>query len=478
MRTRPARILIVDDDLEVRWALRSLVEQEGLEALESGDGDDALKIVRLQSPDVVLLDIRMQGIDGIEVLGRLRKMDGNLPVIMITAFGNIKDAVRTMKSGAYDYLTKPFENELVLLTIRRALEGRHLKRRLGVLDTHAEEHSSLQEMMGRSQAICKLEAEVALVAPTDFTVLVTGETGTGKELVARAIHALSPRVSGRMVTVNCGAIPETLIESELFGHEKGAFTDARVRKQGLLELADRGSLFLDEIGEMSTNLQVKLLKVLESMSFRRVGGTRDLNVQVRIISATNQDLSRMVAEGRFREDLFYRLMVVPIRMPSLRERREDIPLLAEHYIEHFSRAFRKRFKGVRPEAMAILSEYPWPGNIRELRNLFERTILLEDGEWIESHHLKLGVESVGGRRGGRLVDRLREVLEEGRLGTDGVPFEAWIEEIERGLISRAFEAAAGNQTRTAEILQTTRDKLRYRMKQYGMRENQAFTPRQ
>jgi DNA-binding NtrC family response regulator len=238
----------------------------------------------------------------------------------------------------------------------------------------------------------------------------------------------------------------------------------------LLELADRGSIFLDEIGEMTMNLQVKLLKVLESMTFRRVGGTRDIKVSVRILSASNQDLSRMVSEGRFREDLYYRLMVVPIRMPSLRERREDIPSLSDHFVRSFAKAFRKRFRGVRPEALAKLYEYPWPGNIRELRNVFERTVLLEDGEWIEPQHLKLGIESTAGRRGGDLLESIREVLVEGRVDPAGIPFEQWVEELERGLILRAFDASGGNQTRTAEMLQTTRDKLRYRMKQYGLRE--------
>lgn len=463
MRTRPARILIVDDDLEVRWALRSLVEQEGLEALESGDGDDALKIVRLQSPDVVLLDIRMQGIDGIEVLGRLRKMDGNLPVIMITAFGNIKDAVRTVKSGAYDYLTKPFENELVLLTIRRALEGRHLKRRLGVLDTHAEEHSSLQEMMGRSQAICKLEAEVALVAPTGFTVLVTGETGTGKELVARAIHASSPRVSGRMVTVNCGAIPETLIESELFGHEKGAFTGADRTTRGKFEAAASGTLFLDEISSLPLSMQSRLLRVLEERRFYAIGGTKEIKADARIIAATNMDLFT-ADPAIFRPDLFHRLSGYVIHVPSLRLRKEDIIFLSKRFLDLTNQELGKSIRGFTETVVAMLLAYDWPGNVRELRNVIRKAVLVAD-DVIDAIHLgSMRTNGVGIPGRGSL----------GRVAADNASLKDIVRRstvaVEREVIIQVLRESRWNKAKAARLLQIDYKTMLTKLKKYMILE--------
>jgi DNA-binding NtrC family response regulator len=466
-----ATILIVDDQESLRHFLAKSLQEDGYAIQTAGTIAEGWTHVTQEGADLVLLDMRLPDGLGLTMLEQLHLREPDLPVIVMTAFGEVQTAVAAMKAGAYDFLTKPFDLEELRVLCVKALESARAFRELSHRRRNEKERYAREFVRGVSPAIRAVYDIAEKVAVSDTTsVLIQGESGTGKQVIARYIHDMGPLADGPFLEINCAAIPRELLETELFGHEKGAFTDARARKQGLLELADRGSVFLDEIGEMSMNLQVKLLKVLESMTFRRVGGTRDISVSVRILSATNQDLSRMVAEGRFREDLYYRLMVVPIRMPSLRERREDIPLLAEHYIKSFGRAFRKHFRGIRPEALSKLYEYAWPGNIRELRNVFERTVLLEDGDWIEPHHLKLGVESTTGRRGGTLVESIREVLVEGRMDPAGIPFEQWIEEIERGLILRAFDASGGNQTRTAEMLQTTRDKLRYRMKQYGLRE--------
>lgn len=465
-----ASILIVEDQESLRHFLTRSFSEEGYAVHAAGTIAEAWEKLNQEEADLVLLDIRLPDGLGLNLLEELHVREPDRPVIIMTAYGEIQTAVAAMKAGAFDFITKPFELEEIRVLAAKALESARVVRELTHRRRREKERYAQEFVRGESASIRAVYEIAEKVAASDTTsVLIQGESGTGKQVIARYIHDMGPLAEGPFLEINCAAIPRELLETELFGHEKGAFTDARARKQGLLELADRGSLFLDEIGEMSTNLQVKMLKVLESMTFRRVGGTRDLSVQVRIISATNQDLSKMVAEGRFREDLFYRLMVVPIRMPALRERREDIPLLAEHYMHHFSRTFRKRFRRITPPAMAILKEYAWPGNIRELRNLFERTILLEDGEQIDAHHLKLGVETGTGARETGLLESIHAVLAEGRMEASGIPFEDWIEQIERGLIERAFQASGGNQTRAAELLQTTRDKLRYRMKQYAQR---------
>jgi two-component system nitrogen regulation response regulator GlnG len=471
MRTRPAQILIVDDDREVRWALRSLVEQEGMEALEAGDGEDALKIVRLQSPDVVLLDIRMPGIDGIEVLGRLRKMDGDLPVIMITAFGSIKDAVRTVKSGGHDYLTKPFENELVLLTIRRALKERQLKRRLRVLETHAEEHFSLQEMMGRSQAICNLEAEVNLVAPTDFTVLVTGETGTGKELVARAIHASSHRVSGRMVAVNCGAIPETLIESELFGYEKGAFTGADRTTRGKFEAAASGTLFLDEISSLPLSMQSRLLRVLEERRFYAIGGTKEIKVDVRIIAASNKDLFT-ANPAIFRPDLFHRLSGYAIHVPPLRSRRDDLIFLAKRFLDLTNQELGKSIRGFTETAVAMLLACDWPGNVRELRNAIRQAVLLAD-DVIDARHL-------GSLRTNSVVIQVREsphMVDAGNISLKDIVRRSTIA-VEREVITKVLRKSQWNKAEAARFLKIDYKTMLTKLKTYMISERREDDDRQ
>ncbi len=466
-----ASIIVIDDQESLRHFLSRSFEEDGYRVRTAGTLAEGWDVWVKEGADLVLLDLRLPDGSGLDLLARLRERDPELPVILMTAYGEVQTAVAAMKAGAHDFLIKPVNLDQLKLLCRKALDSARAFRELSHRRRDERERYERDFVRGTSPAIRAVYEIAEKVATSDTTsVLIQGESGTGKQVIAHYIHDTGPLCDGPFLEINCAAIPRELLESELFGHEKGAFTDARARKQGLLEMADGGSLFLDEIGEMSPGLQVKILKVLEDMTFRRVGGTRDINVTVRIISATNQDLGRMVAEGRFREDLYYRLMVVPIHMPALRERREDIPLLAEHFVHTFAKSFRKRFRAIRPQAVAKLLEYPWPGNIRELRNVFERTVLLEDGEYVEPGQLKLGVEATGRGRGGDLLDSLRASLVEGRIDAEGVPLEEWVEEIERGLIARAFEISGGNQTRAAELLRTTRDKLRYRMKQYGLRE--------
>jgi DNA-binding NtrC family response regulator len=373
-----------------------------------------------------------------------------------------------MKLGAFDYLNKPLTLDQILVLAEKGLESQRVLRELSHFRTKRKEAFFKEFVKGTSPAINRVYQIAEQLAQSDTTtVLIEGESGTGKELVANFIHECSTRRDKPFLEINCAAIPRELLESELFGHEKGAFTDARIRKQGLLELANEGTLFLDEVGEMSLNLQVKLLRVLERMTFRRVGGTKDISVSVRIISATNRDLQRCVTEGTFREDLYYRLKVVPIYVPSLKERKEDIPLLAMHFLRQFNQAFGKGFSGVTPEAEARLLAYHWPGNIRELRNLFERLVLLEDAEFVDVEHLT-GAFDRRQEQGQELAAQLDEILSAPGFPDGGIQFESLMESIERALITKASESTRWNQSRTAELLNLKRDKLRYRMKTYGL----------
>ncbi len=457
-------ILIVDDQESIRHFLEKALREDGHEVRCAADGRQALALFDEQDPDLVLLDLRLPDTTGLKLLTQFRERVLDLPVIMMTAFADVETAVQAMKQGAYDYLTKPVNLEQVRMVCVKALETVRTARELEHHRRIERDRYAQHFVRGISSRIQAVYDVVEKVAASDSTsVLITGESGTGKQIIANLIHAQGPRESKPFLEINCAAIPKELLESELFGHEKGAFTDARTQKQGLLELASGGSLFLDEVGEMSLNLQVKVLKVLENLTFRRVGGTRDIRVNVRIISATNQDLETMLHQGTFREDLYYRLMVVPIHMPALRERREDIPLLARHYVEHFARLFSKRFRRISAEAEQRLGEYPWPGNIRELRNVIERTVLLEDGEVVEAAQLRLGAPSSGGHAES-LLETLHRILVEGIVDPEGIPFEDLLARVERGLILRASEASGWNQSRSAELLHVKRDKLRYRMR--------------
>ena len=411
-----------------------------------------------------------------QVLERIRAQWPEQIVVMLTGEPDHETAIQAMRLGARDYLTKgkPIREEL-LLVLDRELSAQRLGREV---QHHREQKSqkfSRDFVRGQSPSMQQVYTVVEQVAQSDSTsVLIEGESGTGKELIAHWIHELSARRDKPMLEVNCAAIPRELLESELFGHEKGAFTDARQQKQGLLELANGGTLFLDEVGEMSLTIQVKLLRVLERMTFKRVGGTKDITVSVRVISATNQNLETMVREQRFREDLFYRLKVVPIRVPPLRERREDILPLARHFLAQFNRLFGKTFATIDSGAEQILLSYPWPGNIRELRNLFERIVLLSQGDRIVMQHLTAAIAPAPTSvRADSSLNTLRSVLEAGQIPEGGFDLEGTLGRIERDIIQRALDRSGGNQSRTANLLQMKRDKLRYRMKLYGFQDTPA-----
>ena len=465
-------VLVIDDDETIRHFLPRELKAEGYQVLTADSGRAGLQILEKEPVDLVLLDIRMPDLSGIQVLERIRQQWPDQVVVMLTGEPDHETAVQAMRLGARDYLTKgkPIREEL-LLVLNRELTSQRLGREV---QHHRQEKSqkfSREFVRGQSQAMQAVYTIVDQVAQSDSTsVLIEGESGTGKELIAHWIHELSARREKPMLEVNCAAIPRELLESELFGHEKGAFTDARQQKQGLLELANGGTLFLDEVGEMSLTIQVKLLRVLERMTFKRVGGTKDITVSVRVISATNQNLESMVREQRFREDLFYRLKVVPIRVPPLRERREDILPLARHFLAQFNRQFGKSFATIEPGAEQILVSYPWPGNIRELRNLFERIVLLSQGVRIQPQHLTAAIAPAPSRTDVSSLTVLRGILEAGQIPEGGFDLEGTLGGIERDIIRRALDRSGGNQSKTAEVLQMKRDKLRYRMKLYGFQD--------
>jgi len=464
-----ANILVVDDQDSIRHFVTKSLEEEGYAVRDCASIREAREALSHDLPDLAVLDLKLPDGTGIELLKEIKRMQSEVPVILMTAFGELETAVEAMSAGAFWFVKKPFQTEELLALAARALESQKVWLELKRLRHHAfADEDYLHSSSPRMQEAYAIAEQVALGDNT--SVLIEGESGTGKEYFANLIHRMSARHDKPFVEINCAAIPSELLESELFGHEKGAFTDARSQKQGLMELATGGTLFLDEIGEMSPMLQVKLLRVLERRTFKRVGGTKDISVNIRIISATNQDLERMVGEGTFREDLYYRLKVVPLFVPPLRERHEDILPLSQLFLERFAKQFKKSFKSISPEAERVLLEYPWPGNIRELKNLFERTVLLENGATLEPAHLKLAArartteETTLGRR-------IDEALAAGPLPPSGIPFEQLVEDLERALITRASCATKWNQSRTAEVLNLKRDKLRYRMKLYQIDSN-------
>jgi len=477
---RPARtegempsshVLVVDDEHAIRHFVQCALADAGYHVTIAANGEEAMGKFKSEGPDLVVLDMKLPDADGLDLLAQMKQESPDTPVILITAVADVKKAVEAMKRGAFYFLRKPLALDELEGLVREGLEKRRLKLEVDVLRQKVwQEEGVVRCLSPRMAQVYQIVEQVARGENT--SVLIEGESGTGKEHIARNIHKLSQRSTKPFLEINCAAIPRDLLESELFGHEKGAFTDARAQKQGLLELAHGGTLFLDEVGEMSITLQVKLLRVLERMTFKRVGGVKDISVSVRIISATNQNLEKRVREGGFREDLFYRLKVVPIYVPPLRERREDILPLALHFMHQFNMAFKKDFLRITPEAERTLLEYPWPGNIRELRNLMERMILLETGDELNLQHLQLGTgggtRSSRGGTGNDLADRISDVLSTPGIPSSGIPCEGILEELERALIAKATEASNGNQSRTAELLQMKRDKLRYRMKLYRL----------
>jgi DNA-binding NtrC family response regulator len=446
----PGRILVVDDDRLIRWSLCERLEAEGHAVVEAEDGESAVAAFD-GAVDAVLLDYRLPDADGLEVLRRLRAIDSDVPIIMITAHSSVDHAVRSMKLGAFHYLVKPFELDEAVLMIERAQEMTRLRRSVRALASD-KEAARMASIVGESEPMRKIKELIPRVAASPAsTVLVTGESGTGKDLVARAIHRLSPRADEPFVNITCSALPSALLESELFGHERGAFTDAKVRKQGLLEQASGGTVFLDEIGEMEMALQAKLLRFLEERTFRPVGGTAEVQADVRVVAATNVDLQKAVREGAFREDLYYRLAVVTLHLPPLRERIGDIDLLVAYLVSRFNREFGKHVRSLSRTALQLLRTHPWPGNVRELRNAIERAILLAEAETLEADDFAFLRETA--------VDETQFQLPAG--GVD-------IRDLERSLVEQALERTSGNQTHAARLLGMNRDQIRYRMQRYGL----------
>ena len=451
------RILVVDDEYLIRWSLQQDLAKEGYEVLVAESGEEALRVVRETPPDMVLLDIQLPGMDGVKTLGEIKKLYPEIVVIMITAYAMVDTAVAAMKLGAHDYINKPYNLEGVKLSIRKGLETNRLKGEVQRLREQQHGRFGVNTIIAESPSMRQvLEIVKRVAASNATTVLLLGESGTGKDLVAKAIHYSSARAEKPFMAVNCASLPEHLLESELFGHERGAYTDAKGMKKGLFELADEGTLFLDEIGEMRADLQAKLLRVIEEKSFRRVGGVKDIQVDVRILAASNKDLEAERAAGRFRDDLYYRLKVVPITLSPLRERREDIRPLARHYIQRFNQEFGKEMAGLSAGAEKAMLGYSWPGNVRELKNVMERAFILESGETVEASDLPPEIFGGSGPAGGSPP------------GFDLPPEGISMEKMEEDLVRKALAQTGGNQTRAARLLDISRDSLRYRMKKMGL----------
>ena len=447
-------ILVVDDEPNVRESFR-LVLEDAYEVIDVPDGARALDAVRASPVDLVLLDIRLPEMDGIEVLERLKALDEGVEVILVTAVKTVRTAVAAMKLGAFDYVTKPFDEDELLSLVRRALQKRSLEREVTFLRGELARQHDREDIVGEHPEMQKLSRLITQVARTTTTVLITGESGTGKELIARAIHHRGPRRDKPFVPVNPAAIPESLVESELFGHEKGAFTGAHQRKLGRFELAQGGTLFLDEIGLLRPEVQAKLLRVLQEREIERVGGTHAIKIDVRIVAATNLDLKRAVASGAFREDLFYRLNVVPITVPPLRERIEDLPLLVDHFIRRYNHECNKRIEALTPDALAALASYMWPGNVRELQNIVERTVVLVDGPLISAADLPLDL-TISPTRPGSTSDKRRVDLNEAS------------DRFERLIVQRVLEEARGNVSEAARVLGLHRNSLKVKLARWKM----------
>jgi two-component system, NtrC family, response regulator AtoC len=446
-------ILVVDDEQLIRWSLVSRLSEEGYRMLEAESGAEALKRVR-EGVDLVLLDFRLPDADGLAVLKQIKEIDPETLVILLTGHGSVDTAVEAMKQGAYHFASKPFNLDEIVILVEKALETTSLRREVRSLRATQSQPFSLDRIVGETEAVVSMRALLKKIASGPAsTVLLTGESGTGKDLAAKVIHYASARANRPFMNITCSALPEALLESELFGHERGAFTGADRQKRGLLETADGGTVFLDEIGEMVPMLQAKLLRFLEEKSFKRVGGSVDLRVEVRIVAATNRNLEEEVRHGRFREDLYYRLNVVPILLPPLRKRAADIPALVNYYVDAYNTEFRKHIKGVVPAAMERLKAYPWPGNIRELRNAVERAMLLVEGDELTLDQFPMG--------GGASVARLTDGVELPAAGID-------IEQLERSLVVQALERSSWNQTRAATLLGLNRDQIRYRIEKFKL----------
>jgi two-component system, NtrC family, response regulator AtoC len=449
---RPSTILIVDDEQAVRLPLSMALEQAGYQVLEASDGRQALERCETDAVDLILLDYRLPDTDGIALLRQLKEADAEVVVIMMTAHSSVDLVVQAMKQGAFHYTTKPFEIDELLVLVEKGLETTRLRREVKALVANQSEPYTFDRIIGDSAGMLEVKDLLRKIASSPAsTVLLLGESGTGKDLAAKAVHFNSTRKTRAFMNITCSALPEALLESELFGHERGAFTDARQQKKGLLELADQGTVFLDEFTEMSPSLQAKLLRFLEEKAFKRVGGTVDLRVDVRVIAATNRSMEEAVKDGVLRKDLYYRLQVLPVKLPPLRERKDDVPLLAKFFIDVFNREFKKKVRGITSEARELLMAAPWEGNVRELRNAFERAMLFAESEELSPRDFPTIATS-------------KTVNVGYRLPSSGINFD----ELERSLVSQALERARGNRTHAAALLGMTRDRMRYRIEKFGL----------
>ncbi|NPA95811.1 MAG: sigma-54-dependent Fis family transcriptional regulator [Thermodesulfobacteria bacterium] len=457
-------ILVVDDSPDIRFTMSEVLKTKGFSVESASDGQEAIEMLENRFFDIVLTDLSMPRKTGMDVLRYVTENSPETICIIITGFGTIQGAVEALKIGAYDYLCKPIKPDEVTILIDKALEVRDLKRENRSLKKELKSRYGFDNIIGTSKPMQEVFRLVEKVADTDSTVLITGESGTGKELIAHSIHYASDRKDGPFIPVNCAAIPEELLESELFGHEKGAFTHAIKTRIGRFELANKGTIFLDEIGEMSPSLQVKLLRVLQERKFERVGGVKTISVDIRVVAATNQDLETAVKEGRFREDLYYRLNVIPIHVPPLRERRSDIPLLAKYFLEKYCKGKRKGVQGISDEAMEILVRYDWPGNVRELENIIERMVILANGDIITKEDLPLQIVEKAGCSPGFLAVS-GEAME---FPDEGLSLSQAVSELEKTLILKALERTGGVKNRAAKLLKMNRTTLIEKMKKLGL----------
>ncbi len=450
------QVLIIEDEKLIRWSLRQKLEQKGYRVTEAERGGIGMELLESRQFDLVMLDHKLPDVTGLEILRQLRKTDQNVVVIMMTAYSRIEDAVEAIKLGAYDYVPKPFQMDLLLLTIEKALETTQLRRELWELRRHLKHEYGFDRIIGKDPSMLRLFEVVADIAQSSATtVFLRGDTGTGKDLFAKVIHYNSDRAPKPFMNITCTAISETLLESELFGHERGAFTDARTQKKGLFELADGGTVYLDEVGDMPPSLQAKLLRFLEDRTFRRVGGTEEIRVDVRILAATNRDIEKAVADAAFRSDLLYRLNVVPIDLPPLSARGDDVRLLAQHYVSNFATEFKKDITKISKAAFEKLSAYHWPGNVRELRNVCERAVLLQKGSMIEPGDLVLGRVPAG---------EAETAIQSLTLPPGGIDFES----LEKQLLQQSLARTANNQTKAAKLLNLSRDTFRYRLEKHHL----------
>ena len=458
-------ILVVDDEPNYLIILAEILRDEGFEVFTAQNGEKALEIARTTDLDLVLTDMQMPVMGGMELLRQVKTINRNLPVIMLTAYGEVEKAVAAMREGAFNYLTKPFKNDELIANITKAVEHYSLLRENIRLRSEVKKRYSFAEMIGKNKQMQMLFNMIEKVAPTSASVLITGESGTGKELVARAIHNYSLRDKEPFISINCAALPESLLESELFGHEKGAFTGAIALRKGRFELADRGTLFLDEIGEMALSLQSKLLRIIQERTFQRVGGAQEQKVDVRIVAATNKDLKEEVEAGRFREDLYYRLNVLHVHLPPLRERIEDIPLLAEHFVSKFGRRLNKPELKISPATLRLLTTLPWVGNVRELENIIERASILCLNNTIEPED----VQSEGNKA--KVATPVSQSFDPDDIVPPGTPLPDMLDAIEEKALRSALVKADFIQTKAADALGITKSLLQYKMKKFGIKKN-------